>query len=102
MKKLLVLIVILSFAICLVPAFAAEKADSASKTTSDRPSSFFQQASDDISGLNMNISDKSATEIFQESRNSIVAGSPEAKEGTLRGHKSELKRRRMGKNIILI
>ncbi len=85
-----------------MPAFAAEKSVPASEKTTDESISFFQQASDDISKITLTASDKSPTAIFQESSNDIKAGCPEAKAGTLRGHKSELKRRRMGKNIIMI
>ena len=100
MKKLVGLIAVLVFSISLMPAFAAEKTDSTSEDTT--PISFFQQASNDISEITLSASDKSPTAIFQESSDDIKAGCPEAKAGTLRGHKSELKRRRMGKNIIMI
>ncbi len=102
MKKLMVLIVVLVFSISMMPAFAAEESDSASKKTTDKSPSFFQKASDDISEITLTASGKSPTAIFQESSDSIKAGSPKAKAGSLRGQKSELKQRRMGKNIILI
>jgi len=95
------LIVILSFAVSLMPAFAAEKSDPASsKAATDKAPSFFQQASDDISKITLKVSDKSATEIFQESVDDIKAGCPDVRAESLRGHKSELKKRRVGKNII--
>ncbi len=100
MKKLVVLFITLFFAISMMPVLAAEKTDSASKKDTDKSPSFFQQASDDISQITLTASDKSPVEIFQETSNDIKAGCPEARSDTLRGHKSELKRRMVGKNII--
>lgn len=101
MKKLLVLIVVISFALTAIPVFAAEKAESASGQKTETKS-FFQQASDDISKMKVHVSDKSATKIFQESGDKIEAGCPDAKTLSLRGKKAELEKRRTGRNILLL
>ncbi|MGB2706146.1 MAG: hypothetical protein WBC74_04765 [Candidatus Omnitrophota bacterium] len=97
MKKLMVLIIVISFALTIIPVFAAEKAES---EQAEKPS-FFQQASDDISGIKGTGSEKSATAIFQESGDKIEAGSPDAKALSLRNNKAELQKRMLGKNIIM-
>ena len=78
----------------------AEKVDPASLKASDN--SFFQQASKNLSEMKVNFSEKSATSIFQDTSSSIQAGCPEVKNDNLRGNKAELKKRRVGKNIIFM
>lgn len=78
----------------------AKKVDPASLKASDN--SFFQQASKNLSEMKVNFSEKSATSIFQDTSSSIQAGCPEVKTDNLRGNKAELKKRRVGKNIIFM
>ena len=97
MKKLVALIVIMSFILTAIPALAAEKAASGQA----EKKSIFQVASDDISEIKGTGLEASATNVFQESADKIKAGSPEAKALSLRNQKVELQKRRKGKNIIM-